>query len=156
LATGFHLYRPTEFILVDTNILVYRMNPADPLHAAARRALQELEGQGHLLVTAPQNLLEFWSVLTRPAKNRGLNLSYGEAKPFLDEARLRFKVLEEPGGILNRWIERVEELHLTGWQAYDARLVSLMDLLGLNRILTYDSSHFTLFSGITVIHPDHL
>lgn len=142
-----------ESVLLDTNPLVYRMNPADPHHAIARRAIQRIEAQGQVLLVSPQNLLEFWAVLTRPARNRGLGLAYAEAKPFLDEARRRFRLLEEPAGTLARWVERVEELRLTGWQAYDARLVAVMDLSGVSRLLTFDTDHFTPFAGIQVIDP---
>ncbi len=54
-------------ILVDTNILVRAANPPDPLHPVVKGALAKLRQRGETLCIAPQNLVEFWSVVTRPA-----------------------------------------------------------------------------------------
>ena len=58
--------------LVDTSILARLANTADPFHAVATKAVVELHRTGETLVVAPQNLIEFRNVATRPKAMNGL------------------------------------------------------------------------------------
>ena len=58
-------------ILSDSGILLRLFEPRDPQHAIIRLAVDILIGRGEELVTAPQNVAEFWNVCTRPATARG-------------------------------------------------------------------------------------
>jgi predicted nucleic acid-binding protein len=53
--------------LADTNILLRFLNRADPDYTATRAAVRILKARGDEVVTAAQNMAEFWNVLTRPA-----------------------------------------------------------------------------------------
>jgi hypothetical protein len=65
--------------LVDTNILLRSLNPADPQYQAAIEAPAKLPAQNETLCIAPQNLVEFWAVATRPANKNGLGMTSVEA-----------------------------------------------------------------------------
>jgi predicted nucleic acid-binding protein len=58
-------------VLCDSGILLRLFEPADPLHPAVRASVTALHARGDQLVTAPQNVAEFWNVCTRPAAARG-------------------------------------------------------------------------------------
>ena len=53
-------------VLADTGILVRLLERTDPQHAVVRQAVRTLRARGARLVTAPQNMAEFWNVCTRP------------------------------------------------------------------------------------------
>ena len=55
-----------EPALVDTNVLVYALFPAVPDHAASRALLDTAKAAGTNLYVAPQNLIEFFAVVTDP------------------------------------------------------------------------------------------
>jgi hypothetical protein len=57
--------------LLDSNVLIRLLNPADPQHALVRGAVRLLRNDGEQLSFTSQNLVEFWSVCTRPASARG-------------------------------------------------------------------------------------
>jgi predicted nucleic acid-binding protein len=61
--------------LVDTNVLLRRARPSDPHYPAARSAIETLVRQGEALHISSQNVIEYWSVLTRPAGSNGFGLS---------------------------------------------------------------------------------
>ena len=71
--------------LLDTSILVRLANGSDPLHPLAVAALTALIRDDEQLYVAPQNLIEFWSVCTRPLEaNGGLGLSVEDARSTVD------------------------------------------------------------------------
>ena len=66
-------------ILADSGILLRLMERADPQHGTIRTAVRVLMARVDELVTATQNVAEFWNVCTRPATARGgLGLSVAE------------------------------------------------------------------------------
>jgi hypothetical protein len=61
--------------LVDTNLLLRWAVLRDPLHGVAVDAVNVLQGCGEEIFISPQNLVEFWSVATRPAYANGLGIT---------------------------------------------------------------------------------
>jgi hypothetical protein len=53
---------------VDTNVLVYAVFPAMPEHAASRTLVDTAKATGADLCFAPQNLIEFYAVVTDPRR----------------------------------------------------------------------------------------
>lgn len=78
--------------LADTNILLRLAEPSGPDYAIVRTAVETLLARGEHLCYAPQNLVEFWNVCTRPIERNGFGLSIAEtdARAKLIEARFRF------------------------------------------------------------------
>ena len=52
--------------LLDTNVVLRLMDRHAPEHLVCRRAVERLRIQGESLCLAPQVLVEFWAVATRP------------------------------------------------------------------------------------------
>jgi predicted nucleic-acid-binding protein len=65
--------------LVDTNLLLRRARPADPLNAVARIAIETLVREGSTPYITSQNIIEYWNVLTRPIEKNGFGMSAKEA-----------------------------------------------------------------------------
>ena len=61
--------------LVDTNVLLRSVQRRSPSYRQARNAVVTLLRREDRLCIFPQNIIEFWSVATRPAQSNGLGLS---------------------------------------------------------------------------------
>jgi predicted nucleic acid-binding protein len=57
--------------LVDTNVWLRSLAVADPMKPEARHAIKLLLRRGAALCVTSQNLVEMWSVCTRPEKDNG-------------------------------------------------------------------------------------
>ena len=53
-------------VLVDTNVLLRRIQPASAHHKVAVESVVRLLDAGETLCFTPQNIAEFWNVMTRP------------------------------------------------------------------------------------------
>lgn len=144
--------------LVDTNILLRLVNPSDSLYAAARTAVQTLQGQGHELRIGSQNAAEFWNVVTRPVDRNGLGLSPPRADRLLSFFEKIFVPLPDLPLVYGEWRRLVVEHGVSGVQVHDARLVALMSVHGISRILTFNGRDFHRFleDGIEAVEPSTL
>ncbi|MGI6456455.1 MAG: type II toxin-antitoxin system VapC family toxin [bacterium] len=74
---------------------------------------------------------------------------------FATLARLKslFNVLSETEEIYSLWEAIVNNYSINGKQAYDARLVAIMQVHGISSILTFNTSDFTCYADVKVVHP---
>ena len=70
---------------LDSNTLLRLAKRDDPEHALVTTAIERLIEEGAEICYTPQNVVEFWSVFTRPKEKNGFGLSVAEADR---EARL--------------------------------------------------------------------
>src|SRR5947209_5737057 len=131
--------------LVDTNILLRRIQRTSPQYPVSRRALRSMYDQGDELYIAAQNIHEFWSVATRPAARGGLALSPIQAARHLLRLRRLFRFLPDTPDVYLEWENLVTSLGIRDTVAFDARLVAIMKVHGLTHILTFNIADFTLF-----------
>jgi len=139
---------------VDTSMLVRQadMNSADrPL---ALQALTRLTGQGELLYTVPQNMIEFWVVATRPQAVNGLGLLTAEADAERRRLETLFPVLPDPPDLYLRWVSLVNQFGVSGKPAHDARIVAAMLAHGITHILTFNGSDFRRFAPLGIVVTD--
>jgi predicted nucleic acid-binding protein len=139
-------------ILVDTNILL-RSHPSDPRYLMLSGALAKLRVDRELLCIAPQNLVEYWVVATRPLENRGLGMQLAASVAEMQRLRKSFHVLEGLPGVADAWEKLVGKYLVLGKQAHDANLVATMLVHGVKRILTFNRADFKRFPGINVMNP---
>src|SRR5947209_11569267 len=66
-------------VLVDTNVILRRLQRAHPQHRQARDAITKLSVVGNRVCLTSQNLIELWAVCTRPAERNGLGLTPAQA-----------------------------------------------------------------------------
>jgi predicted nucleic acid-binding protein len=143
-------------VLADTNILLRSLNPADPHYAAADKALAALRTRNETLCVAPQNLIEFWAVATRPRDDNGLGMTPAKAAGEIAALRQFFRVLPSTPDALEVWQRIVVGQGIIGKQTHDAHLVAVMQIYAVTSILTFNAAHFRRFSGITVLDPERL
>jgi predicted nucleic acid-binding protein len=143
-------------MLVDTSVLLRIIQPGHPLFASADRAIRLLPIRGRELHIVAQNLIEFWTVATRPSGENGLGMTPFEASAELRKIKSIFFLLPETPAIYPAWENLVLQHRVVGKPSHDARLVAAMQVHGLTAILTFDKSGFTRFPGIEVIHPNEV
>jgi predicted nucleic acid-binding protein len=90
-------------IFVDTNILVRSAYPPDSQYAVTKNALATLRKRQETLCIAPQNLVEFWSVVTRSPKANGLGMDLTTADQELATIQRLFHLLPYTPQVLATW-----------------------------------------------------
>lgn len=143
--------------LVDTGVLLRLLQRNDPNYSTIRQAVRTLIARGDELCCAPQNIVEFWNVCTRPASARG---GFGLVTAETDRrARLIervFTVLDETPAIHAEWRRLVVDNSVAGVQVHDARVVSIMNIYGITYILTLNDTDFSRYAGITSVIPSEV
>jgi predicted nucleic acid-binding protein len=139
--------------LIDTNVLLRLLQPRHPQYPIAAAAVAQLRKQRADLCVAPQNLVEFWVVATRPVINNGLGMS-----PLTITGELRalnglFRLLEGKSGVAGAWEMLVGKHLVSGKQAHDAHLVAVMLVYAVTDILTFNIADFQRYPGVTVLDP---
>jgi predicted nucleic acid-binding protein len=140
--------------LVDTGILLRLVDTRDPAHATVRQATRMLRTRGDQLVTAPQNIAEFWNVSTRPATARG---GVGRSVEKTDRCvnffqRIATVLLDDPE-VFPEWRRLVRLHQVQGVAVHDARLVAMMNIWQISDILTMNTGDFQRYQGIVVVSP---
>ena len=103
-----------EPALVDTNVLIYALFPAMPDHAASRALLDTAKAAGTNLYVAPQNLIEFFAVVTDPRRVTQPKTP-DEAPQAIDDllALPGVALLAVPGDLITRWSQLVRRSSAT-------------------------------------------
>ncbi len=81
--------------LTDTNILLRVAQPTHPMHREALEALDRPLARDDRVSIVLQNVIEFWSIATRPVEANGLGYSQSEAEEELREIETFFTLLPE-------------------------------------------------------------
>ena len=141
-------------ILADSGILLRLFELTDSRHVAVQAAVDTLLAQGHALVTAAQNLAEFWNVCTRPDTARGgFGLSLVETEIRLQRLEREFVLLPDLPTTYAIWRNLVVAHAVLGKQVHDARLAALMLSHGVTHVVTLNARDFSRYPGLTVIDP---
>jgi predicted nucleic acid-binding protein len=139
--------------LIDTNIILRWVNVQAPEHADAVAAVQVLQSGGQVIFITSQNLVEFWSVATRPVSVNGLGFTPGRADTDVQTIEQFFPLLPDDATIHMHW-RRLVVLHgVSGRQAHDARLVAVMLAHQVSHLLTFNVNDFVRYPEITVVDP---
>lgn len=85
--------------LVDTNLLLRSVDPNHSMNPDAVNAINLLRSQGEQLHSVPQNLIEFWSVYTRPIERNGLGRTVTEAQAEINRLKTLFPLLLDTSAI---------------------------------------------------------
>src|SRR5215471_16739229 len=126
------------------------------MYRVVRRAIISLRRQDNQLFLTSQNLIEFWSVATRPVDSNGLGMSVQWAAAQLARMKRFFLVLADNAEVFGEWERLVIEQNVSGKKVHDARLVASMKVYGITHILTFNANDFSRYTGITVIQPQSL
>ena len=132
-------------VLVDTNILLRRIQPDHAQHAPAIDSVVRLLASGELVYFTWQNFSEFWNVMTRPITANGLGFSAAFAMREVGKIETVLALLPDSPAAYEELKHLVTTHAVSGVKVHDARLVAL-------QILTFNTDDFIRF-GIEVLHP---
>lgn len=143
-------------VLLDTNVLLRYRQQSSPSHSLCSGAIEQLESKGCEVCLCAQNLIEYWAVASRSSAQNGLGLSLDEIDRDLTAFEQGFTILDEPTDIRNWWRGLVSRHAVSGKQVHDARIVALMQALGVTHLLTLNPTDFGRYSEITIIEPQDI
>jgi predicted nucleic acid-binding protein len=142
--------------LLDTNVLLRSIEAGSPQQEAARQALERLAQGEEMLYIAPQNLIEFWAVVTRPLAANGLGLTPAQALGEITRFEAAFTLTLDSNAVFEEWKRLVEIHNVIGLPCHDARLVAIMRAQGIQNVLTFNAGDFRRYAaseGITIVDP---
>jgi predicted nucleic acid-binding protein len=139
-------------VLVDTNVLLRRLEPGHPHFRDAVAGTDRLLDSGEPVHVTTQNIAEFWTTATRATAQNGLGLDVTTAVAAVDRIEQAFALLPDDPRIYDYWRRLVTLHQVVGNQVYDARLVAAMPVYGIGRILTFNGADFSRY-GVIVLHP---
>lgn len=147
--------------LLDTSFLVRPANVNDTLHSQTVAALTELLCRTEMLFVAPQNIVEFWSVATRPVgSTNGLGLSAVQTAEIIDVFGREFLLAPETPDVFPTLRKLLDSVEVIGKQVHDARLVAVCFSQGISSLVTFNPRHFSRFAalppGLNIIEPASL
>jgi predicted nucleic acid-binding protein len=137
--------------LLDTNVLLRAAVPGSFHHVAAVQAVSTLLSRGDELLLAPQVLIEFWSVATRPLEVNGYGWSAREAEA--TKLLEQFPLLPETPAVFDEWLRLVIQHAVVGKQVHDARIVAMLNVHGIANLLTLNVQDFRAY-GINAVSPE--
>lgn len=138
--------------VADTNILLRWSQEGTRECILARDAVTKLWRRGETIFITPQNVVEFWSVATRPENVNGLGLSPETADQTAITLESLFPLLPDSASIYQVWRRLVVDERVRGVNVHDARLAAALRTHGIDRLLTFNVNHFTRF-GISAVSP---
>jgi len=140
--------------LLDTNILVYAVNSEAQHHSVSKDLLSRASAAGAALCVAPQNLTEFYAIVT-DRRRVPKPVSPAEAVQAIKDllAMPGLALLTVPVDIVNRWTELLQSRSVSSQHAFDVFLVATMLGNGVQRLYTFNVAHFQVFQEIEVHVP---
>jgi predicted nucleic acid-binding protein len=138
--------------LVDTNILVYRFDPRDPIKQ--RRATEFLR-EGLLagsVILAHQCVVEFVAAVTRPRRDLGGAplLTFDKARIEAEQLVTQIPVLYPDRDIV---LTALRATAMYGFSWFDAHLWAYAEVHGVAEILSEDFEHGRHYGTVRVVNP---
>jgi predicted nucleic acid-binding protein len=140
-------------IFFDTNILLRLTDENSSQHELVAGAVAVLLARGVEFCFAPQSIIKFWGVATRPAANNGLGWDFESVQQAVETLIDDYELLPEIPTVFEQWLELVIAHSVVGKQVHDTKLVAAMLTHKIDQILTLNTADFTRFSQIKAIHP---
>ena len=133
-------------VFVDTNILVYCFDDADP--AKKKKAMQIMDGLWETSkgVLSLQVLKEFFVTVTEKLANK---MDFRDAKAAVIDL-LSWNIFYETRSSLERTFEIIQKHHLSLW---DANIISAAILSDCNTVYSEDLQHNQTIEGVRIINP---
>ncbi len=142
-------------VLVDTNVLLRRTQPTHQSYSVAVESVARVLSTGEPVYFTPQNIAEFWNVMTRPVANNGLGFTTAAALVEVEKTERFLTLLPDAPATYAEWKRLIVQHGVIGSKVHDARLVAAMNVHGVRRILTFNTADFTRYR-IEVLHPPSL
>jgi predicted nucleic acid-binding protein len=138
--------------LVDTNVLVYRFDPRDPVKQ--RKAKELLHGglADDSVVLAHQCIVEFVAAVIRPRRDLG-----GAPLMPLEDARLEAEQMAKDYSVLyptsDVLLTALRGTAMYGLSWFDAHLWAYAEVYGVPEILSEDFAHGRHYGSVRAVNP---
>ena len=139
-------------VLLDTNILIYLVNPASHYHQTSRTAVETLVDHGDTMCVAPQTIAEFWNIVTRPSP-RGLSWTASQTRKAIGEWESAFLLLDEAPDIYPLWRDRCAANNITGARVFDVRLAVIAEKYDIDKVMTFNATDFASLTTVVMLTP---
>lgn len=138
-------------VCVDTNILVYAQNEDDPRHQMAKRVVDDILNEKVDGVVTPQNILEFYAVVTDKKRvSRPLSSKKALATCNLLMNGSAFRVVFPTITTLVMW-QRLMKKDGIGQAVWDLFLAATLLSNGVTMLVTENVDDFTRVKGLNVV-----
>ncbi len=139
--------------LLDSNILTALSKKHSDQYTHVRQAISKIRSEKESIFLIPQNLVEFWSVATRPLDVNGLNLTTQNAALEIRLFRATFNFIDDRPNLFDEWENLFQKYQVKGKNVHDARIVAAMLQHGIAKLLTFNVKDFKRFNEISVVDP---
>lgn len=139
--------------LADSNILTALSQKHSSQYFCVKRAMAARRKDKENIFIFPQNLIEFWSVATRPLEVNGLNLSIEQTIIEVRKFRQNFDFVSDLPNLYSEWERLVQKYQVKGKNVHDARIVAAMMQHGITHLLTFNVKDFSRYNEIIVVDP---
>ena len=143
---------PVEPGIVDANVLVYALDADAPQHAAARALLETARDGSTTLYVSSKVLCEFYSIVTN-ARRVPKPRSSADALGAISGLLAFLHVLPVPVHTVDGWLDLLRRHPVTGGDVFDLQIVATMMANGVQRIYTFNTGDFEVFSELSVLAP---
>src|SRR5271165_5929758 len=96
-------------VLVDTNVLLRRTQPNHEHHAVAMESVARLLAANEMVCFTPQNISEFWNVVTRPVAHNGLGFSVSLVASEVEKIERILTLLRDSPATYTEWKRLVNQ-----------------------------------------------
>ncbi len=141
-------------IFIDTNILFYANNPADPFGSQAIARINELADRDNELIISTQVVREYTAITLRNAQYNKLPMQETVLRVLNNVAAFRrdFTVINETSDTLDNWLSLLPQI-TTSRDVFDFNIAATLQSAGINHILTHNVSDFKKFSNWLTVLP---
>jgi predicted nucleic acid-binding protein len=136
--------------LVDTNILIYRVDPRDPRKRDIARDFLRRGAQSGELRISHQSLVEFVNATTRSRGNASAILSWEDAARQTEFFMAQFTVLYPDENIV-RLALRASGVYRLSW--FDAHLWAYAEHNGLSELISENFEHGRMYGKVKIRNP---
>jgi len=137
---------------VDTNVLVYALDADAPNHESARALPEASRGGSLVLYVTSQILCEFYSIVTN-ARRVSKPRASAEALGAIADLLAFLQVMPVPASAVDGWMNLLRRHPVTGGDVFDLQNVASMQANGIERIYTFNSNDFAVFTELAVVTP---
>ena len=142
--------------LLYTNILLRFCDGNSQTKRITEHAITQLWRQQDVVYITAQNLIEFWSVASRPADVNGLGWTTDKIQSEISQLQNLFPLLQDTPDAFTRWLKLVSDHDIKGKRVHDARITAVMLVYKIPNLLTYNIKDFKSFLQIYAMRPQDI
>lgn len=138
--------------IVDIKVLIYALDADAPQHEAVRALLEAGREASTTLFVTSQILCEFYSIVTNP-RRVSKPRSAVDALTAISSLLAFLHVLPVPVNAVDGWLDLLRRHPVTGGDVFDLQIVATMQADSVQRIYTFNTADFEIFSELSIVTP---